>query len=67
MENTYSEIGIGRLTFKTIRDYADIPMIRLLDGTISFDYANPKTAEQYVTTGLLLGYPLESTAALLSG
>ena len=40
-------------------------MIHLLDGTVDFDYANPMDNEQYAVSGLLLGYPIESTAALL--
>jgi hypothetical protein len=62
---TYSALGIDFLDFKIISEYATKPMIQLLDGTVDFNYANPKGNEQLAVTGLLLGYPLESTAALL--
>jgi hypothetical protein len=61
----YPALGIERLDFGKISELAAAPMLHLLDGTIPFDYGNPKSAEEYVVTGLLLGYPLESTAALL--
>lgn len=32
-----------------------------------YDYGNPKGTTQLVVTGLLLGYPLESTFSILSG
>jgi hypothetical protein len=32
---------------------------------LEFDYANPKTALDLITTGLVLGYPIETTASLI--
>ena len=32
---------------------------------IPFDYVNPRSIAQYIITGLLLGYPLESTCSIL--
>ena len=32
-----------------------------------FHYSNPYTPEEFITTGLLLGYPLESTASIICG
>jgi len=66
VQETYILLGIDHLNFSEICRYANLPMISLLDGTADFDYGNPKDDEQYVITGLLLGYPLESTAALIN-
>ena len=63
----YDALGIDLLNFDAVCEYAYMPMISLLDGTAGFDYANPKNDAQYVITGLLLGYPLESTASCLTG
>ena len=65
VRQTYSALGLDFLDFNIIGDYAAGQMLHLLDGTASFDYANPESDEQFVVTGLLLGYPLESTAALI--
>jgi len=62
----YASLGIDFLDFGVIDGLASEPMIHLIDGTVPFDYVNPESDEQYVITGLLLGYPLESTAALLT-
>jgi hypothetical protein len=40
------------------------PMLDLINGE-AFDYGNPRRPEDLLITGLLLGYPLESTAWLL--
>jgi hypothetical protein len=61
----YPALGIQRLDFGKISELAAAPMLHLLDGTVPFDYGNPKSDEEYVVTGLLLGYLVESTAALL--
>jgi hypothetical protein len=58
-------LGVDFLDFGKIGVYAKTPMIRLLDGTADFDYGNPKGNEQWAVTGLLLGYPIESSAARL--
>jgi hypothetical protein len=67
VQETYAALGIDSLDFGKIRGYANKQMIHLLDGTAVFDYGKPKDREQAVVTGLLLGYPLESTAAFLLG
>jgi hypothetical protein len=61
----YCALGVERLDFEIINELTTAPLLNLLDGTIPFDYGNPKSAEEYVVTGLLLGYPVESTTALL--
>lgn len=65
VRQAYSALGIDSLDFGVISEYTAARMIHLMDGTVPFDYANPEGNEQFVVTGLLLGYPLESTAALL--
>jgi len=65
VRETYLALETKLLNFDIINGYTEKPMIHLLDGTIVFDYANPKTREEFVVTGLLLGYPLESTAAII--
>jgi len=35
-------------------------------GTGQMDYANPNSTAEWVVTGLLLGYPIETTASMLS-
>jgi len=66
VRDIYSALGIDFLDFGVVDDLAAQPMLHLLDGTVQFDYGNPKGGEQYIVNGLLLGYPLESTAALLT-
>jgi hypothetical protein len=60
----YGKLGITGFSIDRLSGFLETPMIRLVsDG--AFDYGNPKTQEEMITTGLLLGYPLESTAWLL--
>ena len=65
VRKTYSAMGIDLLDFDEIKTFTSQQMLHLLDGTVEFDYCNSCGDEQLVVTGLLLGYPLESTAALL--
>ena len=47
--------------------YFHVELKELFSGNYrSFDYGNPKTATELIVCGLGLGYPLESTAFLLS-
>ena len=48
-----------------IRRNCEIELAQFGSG-VPFDYANPSTLSDVITTGLLLGYPLESTASLLT-
>jgi hypothetical protein len=59
----YGELGIANFNRERLSGLLRTPMLRLVCG--AFDYANPKTPEELITTGLLLGYPPESTAWLL--
>jgi len=65
VKTLYEELGVDFLDFGKISGYAQMPMIQLLDGTADFDYANTQTDEQWAVAGLLLGYPVESSAARL--
>jgi hypothetical protein len=60
---TYGKLGIANFNPERLSELLRIPMIQLVSST--FDYANPKTPEELITAGLLLGYPLESTAWIL--
>jgi hypothetical protein len=49
------------IDFKKIEDKA-------LDECIaSFDYNNPKGDEEFIITGLVFGYPIESTVSIILG
>ena len=51
----------------SLDDYFHIELKELFSGDYkAFDYGNPKTATELIVCGLGLGYPLESTAFLLS-
>lgn len=53
---------------KKIRKYANIEMKEFSNPqSVSLDYANPRETEHYVITGLLLGYPIESTISVIMG
>ena len=60
----YKELNVENISTKKVRKLLSKPMIELISET--FDYANPCSIEEYIATGLLLGYPLESTAGLVS-
>jgi hypothetical protein len=47
-----------------INSLCETSLVRFADRNF-FDYANPLEGVQLIVTGLLLGYPLESTASLL--
>ena len=65
VRKTYLALGIDFLDFGALGNYADMPMLQLLDGTAGLDYGNPRSNEHCAVTGLLLGYPLESTASFI--
>ena len=60
----YDKLGITGIRKEPLSGLLGTPMAQLICGC-SFDYTNPKTPEELITAGLLLGYPLESTAWLL--
>ena len=46
-------VYLNSLRYKSISDFFD------------YDYANPETVTDLITTGLILGYPIETTASLI--
>ena len=48
---------------KSIRELCAIPISNFASDEY-MDYANPKTAAEWIVTGLLLGYPVETTASM---
>jgi hypothetical protein len=60
---TYDKLGIRNFDKEIVSRYMGTTMLELVSGKL--DYSNPKTPEELIATGLLLGYPLESTAWLL--
>ncbi len=50
-----------------IRYLCDIEMKKYGTDNAPFQYTRAATATQLITTGLLLGYPIESTASVLQG
>lgn len=66
VEQTYQCLGFDDvIDFDEVGELCRAPIKELLDGTRHFDYSNADTVEDLVVAGLLLGYPLESTASLL--
>lgn len=70
--NTYYKLGRYCFNPTYLIKFLQNPMIELMSRKINrikyrskFDFANPESPEDYITTGLLLGYPLESKAWLL--
>jgi len=63
--SAYTRLGIGYTSGikSCVNYYCGVPIKDFSDSKF-FDYTNPKGV-QYIVTGLLLGYPLESTAYLL--
>lgn len=66
----YERLGVP------IKRFADISLIKRMcsepmeillsePNYFIYNFANPKSVEEYVVTGLLLGYPVESTASIL--
>lgn len=63
----YSRLGIdledGEIDL--IRDYCSIELSVFATDQAPVDYANVESIEDLIVTGLLLGYPLESTASII--
>ena len=63
--HVYDGLGITNINKKLLSDLLALPMYYFISGE-TFDYTSPdKRPEECVVTGLMLGYPLESTAWLL--
>ena len=50
-----------------VRRLCDVEIMQYGTPNAPFVYFNPCSEAQLITTGLLLGYPLESTASILCG
>ena len=63
----YSRLGISLTVDETalIREYCSVELSVFGTDEAPFDYLNIDSIESAVVTGLLLGYPLESTASIL--
>ena len=63
----YVRLGIGLTSAEEslIREYCDAEIASYATEEAPFDYNNIRTIEQLVANGLLLGYPLESTASII--
>ena len=59
----YATQGIN-LNPELLQPYFSTPLINLFQDRF---WINPRTLEEWVVTGLGLGYPIESTASLLRG
>jgi hypothetical protein len=65
--NLYKLHGIYNLNMKRIEELCSAEMISLMkdNNPYNYDYANPFEIEDLIITGLLLGYPIESTIAII--
>lgn len=60
----YTSWGFNYQIKKIKNDFSSVPLSKLLSG---FDYGNVKSIQETMLTGLLLGYPLETTCAFIRG
>lgn len=60
----YRELGITNFNKGLLSEFFTLPVWYIINGE-TFDYRQPHRPEEYILTGLMLGYPLESTAWLL--
>lgn len=64
----YRKQGVDFLDREILETYMSQPLENMLSGEFNdYNYFNAKSDEEDVITGLLLGYPLESTASILMG
>ena len=62
--NTYAMLGVKNFNEKLLSEFLAQPLYDWISSE-TFDYGLPKSPEEFILTGLMLGYPLESTAWLL--
>ena len=60
----YDELGITNFNKDLLSQLLKVPIYYFINGE-TFDYINAGRPEEIIITGLMLGYPLESTAWLL--
>ena len=63
----YNKLGIGLTTEEeaVIREYCSLELSVFSTEAAPFDHVNVNNIESLIVTGLLLGYPLESTASII--
>jgi len=62
--NIYEMLGARNFNKKLLSEFLAQPLYDWISSE-TFDYGLPKSPEEFILTGLMLGYPLESTAWLL--
>jgi len=60
----YEKLGVANFDKKLLSELFTLPLHDFINGE-TFDYGQPHRAEEFIITGLMLGYPIESTAWLL--
>ena len=70
--NEYKKFGIilSEESISKIREYMEIEMVDFVwsdANKFNYDLANPKNLVELIFGGMLLGYPIESTVAILNG
>ncbi len=63
----YTKLGIYDAPRDAVRRLCDVEIRQYGTPNAPFVYFESCTAAELITTGLLLGYPLESTASILGG
>jgi len=61
---TYVKLGITSFDKELLSEFFEMPLYYCISGE-TLDYSRPRMMEEYIITGLILGYPLESTAWLI--
>lgn len=68
MEEENDIDGFDEYYYDKLKNAFNYDIVDLIKGELSgYDWANPEEDWQLTLTGLLLGYPIESTASLLNG
>jgi len=62
--NVYSLLGIKNFNNKLLSEFLALPLYDCVSSK-TFDYGSPRSPEEFILTGLMLGYPLETTAWLI--
>jgi len=61
---TYVKLGITDFNKELLTKFFAVPLHYFINGE-TLNYRQPRIMEEYIITGLILGYPLESTAWLI--
>lgn len=60
-------VSVSEHVKSTVHQYCDIEMSGFASVSAPYKYHNANSQAELITTGLLLGYPIESTASLITG